>query len=364
MAAGSRPMSVLSRREDDKIRNWIRKKSSLRTLSTGKTVLQATHQALTTMAITTALAIDKTITLNINGSTQRIRLCAARADLPPLLVVQAGPGLPMFHEVTKFQRRLSLERDFLVGYWEQRGCGIAPAQDARSVSFQQQVDDLRAVLQWLHQHTTHPVVLFGISLGGAVVLRAAEHERDQCRAVVLVSPDLHTAMSDAAVHDFLQQESAQAGNGRLSVRVNKLAAPPYVEPAGLQQRARLLADLGTIERGKRFSALLREMLFNLVRTYGLAGAVKALRNMTLIQRKMLPELVSLDLLTNPSHLAIPVHYVFGEQDALNPATLVKQLSAAVAAQVSTVTVVPDAGHMVHFDQPAIVRSIALSVVTP
>jgi pimeloyl-ACP methyl ester carboxylesterase len=79
---------------------------------------------------------------------------------------------------------------------------------------------------------------------------------------------------------------------------------------------------------------------------------------------MLPELVSLDLLTNTPHVACPVHYVFGEQDALNPATLVKQLSAAVTAAASTVTVVPDAGHMVHFDQPEIVRSIAVSVVMP
>src|SRR5262245_28147064 len=283
------------------------------------------------MAITTALAMDKTITLNIYGSTQRIRLCAARAELPPLLVVQAGPGLPLLHEATKFQRRLNLERDFLVSYWEQRGCGVASAQDARTVSLQRQVDDLRAVLQWLQRQTSQPVVLFGISLGGAIVLRAAEYERDRCRAVVVVSPDLHTAMSDAAAHNFLQQQSGRPGNGRLSERVKKLPHPPYIEPAVLQQRARLLADLGTIERGKTFTALLREMLFSMVRTYGLVGVVKALRNMNLIQRKMLPELVSLDLLTNRPHVAIPVHYVFGEQDALNPATLVNQLSAAVAA---------------------------------
>src|SRR5262245_54507270 len=131
------------------------------------------------MAITTAIAMDKTIPLSINASTQRIRLCAAHAEFPPLLVVQAGPGLPLLHEVTKFQRRLNLERDFLVSYWEQRGCGAASAQDARTVSLHQQVDDLRAVVQWLHQQTNQPIVLFGISLGGAVVLRAAEHERDR-----------------------------------------------------------------------------------------------------------------------------------------------------------------------------------------
>jgi hypothetical protein len=67
---------------------------------------------------TRAPAIDKTITLDINGSRQSIRLCAARTGLPPLLIVQGGPGLPLLHEVAKFQRLLNLENDFLVGYWE------------------------------------------------------------------------------------------------------------------------------------------------------------------------------------------------------------------------------------------------------
>src|ERR1700691_5611476 len=85
----------------------------------------------------TPLAIDKTVKLEINGSTQHIRLCAERAGSAPILIVQAGPGLPLLHEVAKFQRHLELEGEFLVGYWEQRGCGNASRHDARSVSLQQ-----------------------------------------------------------------------------------------------------------------------------------------------------------------------------------------------------------------------------------
>src|ERR1700691_6026822 len=84
----------------------------------------------------TPLAIDKTVKLKINGSTQQICLCAERAWLPPILVVQAGPGLPLLHEVAKFQRHLQLESEFLVGSWEQRGCGNASRQAESSVSLQ------------------------------------------------------------------------------------------------------------------------------------------------------------------------------------------------------------------------------------
>jgi pimeloyl-ACP methyl ester carboxylesterase len=310
------------------------------------------------MAIRTRLAIDTTVTLDVNGSTQRIRLCAERTGLPPLLIVQGGPALPLLNEVAKFQQRLRLEKDFLVAYWEQRGCGAASQEDAKSVSLQQQVDDLRFVLRWLHDDTKQAVTLFGISIGGTIALRAAEQEPDRVKAVVAISPDSQTALSDTSADAFLQKESA--ASRRLSRRVTKLGKPPYVDLSAFQRRASLLADLGAIERGKTFNALLRETLFSMLRTYGVVGAVKALRNMNLVMRTILPELVSVDLLAHPPRLAMPVHYLFGEQDALTPASVVKDLPAAIAAPANTVLLVPDAGHMVHFDQPDIVRRVTVS----
>ena len=62
----------------------------------------------------TMLAMDKTIKLEINDSTQQIRICAERDGLPPILIVQAGPGFPLLHEVAKFQRCLNLEKDFFL----------------------------------------------------------------------------------------------------------------------------------------------------------------------------------------------------------------------------------------------------------
>jgi len=310
------------------------------------------------MAKRTRFAIDRTITLDINGAHQRIRLCAARTGLPPLLVVQGGPGLPVLHEVARFQRLLNLEKDFLVTYWEQRGCGDVSSHDTGSVSLQQQVADLRTVLQWLYDETKQGIIVLGISWGGTIALQAVDQELDRAKAVIAVSPDLQTARSDASVHAFLQAQSVRAASRRLRRRVTKLGMPPYVDSTTFQRRATLLADLGTIERGKAFATLFREMLFALVRTYGAVGALRALRNMNLIQRKLLPDVVSLDLLANPPRVTIPVHYVFGEQDALSPAAVVKRLPAAIPAPASTVVQLPDAGHMVHFDQPAIVRSIA------
>jgi pimeloyl-ACP methyl ester carboxylesterase len=303
------------------------------------------------------IAIDKTITLDINGSRQSIRLCAARTGLPPLLIVQGGPGLPLLHEVAKFQRRLNLENDFLVGYWEQRGCGNTSRNDAQSVSLPQQVDDLRSVLRWLHAETQQRVLMFGVSWGATIVLQAVEHESDHVTSVVAISPDLQTTGSDAGAYAFLQEQALRAERRGVGRRVMKLGRPPYLDLAEFQRRARLLADLGTIERKRSFSGLLRELLFGLMRTYGVVGAVRALRNMNIVQRKLLPDIAALDLFAHPPRVTVPVHYVFGEQDALTSVSVVTELPALIAPRNSTGLRVPNAGHMVHFDQPQIVRSI-------
>lgn len=303
------------------------------------------------------LAIDTTVPLRINGSQQRVRLRAARSGLPPLLIVQHGPGFPLLHEVSKFERRLQFEQNHLVAYWEQRGCGNAPADDARSVSLTQQVDDLVAVINWLGDEARQPVLLFGISLGATLSLLAAERVGNGVKAVIANSPDLNTRAGDAAVEAFLHDRVQRAGSVRLQRALIKLGPPPYVDPGRFQRRATLLGSFGSIEHGKTFNATLRETLLAMIGTYGIFGTVRALRNMNTIQRRLLADVAPLDLLTRPPRVTVPVHYVFGEQDALTAAFTVGDLPSVLGGPGTTAIRVPDAGHLVHFDQPATVRSV-------
>ena len=308
--------------------------------------------------MTPALAVDETITLDINGSQQRVRLCATQPGLPPLLIVQHGPGVPVLHEVAKFQRRLQFERNYLVVYWEQRGCGNASAAEAKRVSLAQQVDDLRAVLRWVTDRTQQSVLLFGISIGATLSLLAAAQEAACVKAVVANSPDLDTRAGDAAVDAFLHEQVRNNGSRRARRALTKLGPPPYLQPRSFQRRATLLADFGSIERGKTFLAMVREMLAAMLRTYGIAGTAKALRNMNIIQRRMLADIAPLDLLTNPPRLAVPVHFVFGTHDALTAAFRPDELPARIGAPGTTAIRVADAGHLVHFDRPDVLQSVA------
>lgn len=306
-------------------------------------------------------AVDETIALEINGSHQRVRLCAARIGLPPVVVVQQGPGFPLLHEVAKFQRRLDLERGRLVVYWEQRGCGNASSKDARSVSLARQVEDLQAIVRWVADRTQQRVLIFGVSIGATISLLAAADEGARITAVIANSPDLQTRAGDAAVDRFLHEYVRRAGTRRLERALMKLGPPPYFEPRAFQRRAVLLADFGSIERGRTFNALLGETLIAMVRTYGISGTVRAMRNMNIVQRALLTEIGSLDLFAHPPQISVPVHFVFGEQDALTAAFMSNELPAAIGGPGTTAVRVADAGHLVHFDRPDIVRAIVEKV---
>ncbi|MEP6848545.1 MAG: alpha/beta hydrolase [Acidobacteriota bacterium] len=298
-------------------------------------------------------AIDRTMSVEINGSMQRIRICSENAASPPVIVVQAGPGFPVLHEVRKFQRKLALERKLAVCYWDQRGCGKASKQDAESVSFQQQVNDLRALIRWAVKNSGRKVTLLGVSLGATYSLLAAEQEQHNVNAVVVISPDINIAESDASTAEFLAAR-APTMSRRFNSNLKKLGDPPYEDPQRFQLRARLLLDAGVIENGKRFNATAVELLTGLFRTYGPVGAANALRGMNIIQAALLSEIARLNVLTDLPLLDVPVHCILGDLDPLMP-TVARDRLARLSGY--SVTNIPEAGHMAHFDRPHIVSSI-------
>lgn len=300
--------------------------------------------------------IDHLSDLQILGSRQRVRVCASHAGLPPLLMVQAGPGLPLLNEVPQLQRTLRLETHFTVYYWEQRGCGPASRQDTQTVSLAQQVEDVSAVIQHIARETHKDVTVLAVSIGATASLMAAARGVPGLRALVAISPDLKFPDVDLFVASYLYAGATPA----LRAKLDKLGPPPYLEPARLQQRARYLIQLGAIRRDCSFMTMTRELLVSCLRAYGLWGSFKTLRNMSLVQARMQPDLVELDLFPRLPQIRVPVHYVVSPQDPLVPPKILKMLQDLAPKLGQAVTVIPEARHMVHLDSPNAVRAVLKS----
>ena len=302
------------------------------------------------------LELDEAVSLDVEGVEQRLRLCAARRGLPPVLIIQGGPGLPLLNEVPRFQSRLSLEDDYTVAYWDQRGCGPAARETADTVGLGRLLDDLCCVLRHLHARTGRKITLLGISIGGTLAMQAAARERDIVSKVVAISPDLDAAASDEYAYEILNDRSMKRRDERMAGILRRLGPPPYTSPSRFQQRLRLLANEGSIERGRQFGGIVAAHLTSLIRCYGPAGAVSALRNSTTIQARLLPALAELRLFDSWPETTVPLRLVFGEDDILTPPSTVEAASRLLKPEDS-LAVLPRAGHMVHFDRPEAVKGI-------
>src|SRR3954454_12062015 len=116
------------------------------------------------------LPIDSLEPVQLGGITQWIRVHAAAAATPPLLLMQQGPGLPIVNEAGGWERLLGLEQDFTVVYWDQRGTGLsARPLLGRSRRFpigvEQMVDDTVTLLELLRERFGRPAVVVGFSFG-------------------------------------------------------------------------------------------------------------------------------------------------------------------------------------------------------
>src|ERR1700685_3107446 len=89
------------------------------------------------------MKIDSLEAVQHGDTTQWIRVRAEDPSNPVLLLIQQGPGLPMINEVRGFEATLGLEKDFIVVYWDQRGCGrsLRGPKGNEGISLQLMVED-------------------------------------------------------------------------------------------------------------------------------------------------------------------------------------------------------------------------------
>src|SRR4029453_17381199 len=80
-------------------------------------VLQSISLPIKTMRVD---SLEKVV---INDSEQWILVRGKSSKAPLILHVQAGPGLPIIPEARAMEKKLNLETDYLVAYWDQRACG-------------------------------------------------------------------------------------------------------------------------------------------------------------------------------------------------------------------------------------------------
>jgi len=309
--------------------------------------------------------IDRREPVQLGESTQWIRIRAANASNPLLLLVQMGPGLPMINEVPAFERALSLEDDFTVIYWDQRGCGrsLRSADATREPSLEAMVGDTERLLALLCDRFDGPAVVAGFSMGATIAALAAARRPDLVAALVTVGMDIDGPAIETSAYQFALAAARARNNRRAIGQLEAIGPPPHVEPRQFATRGRWAANFGGVRTGHTHNSLVRGLLVSLLRSpdYSLADTVRAFRGITAAQAALLPELAALDLPHTLTHLDTPIVMAQGRHDRVAPPATAERYAESLEAPHKQLVWFEHSAHMPHLEEPERFRELLAQV---
>ena len=309
--------------------------------------------------------IDRLEPVQLGESTQWIRIRAANAANPPLLLVQMGPGLPMINEVPAFGRALSLEDDFTVVYWDQRGCGrsLRSVGGTGELSLRAMTGDTERLLALLCDRFDGPAVVAGFSMGATIAALATARRPELVAALVTVGMDIDGPAADDSAYRFALA-AAHARNNRRAIRqLEAIGPPPHLEPRQFATRARWAINFGGARTGHTYNSMNRALLVSLLRSpdYSLPDTVRAIRGITAAQAALVPELAVLDLTHTLTRLDTPIVMAQGRHDQVAPPSAAERYAGLLEAPHKQLVWFEHSAHLPHLEEPERFRQLLAQV---
>ncbi len=294
--------------------------------------------------------------VNINNSQQWILVRGERSDAPLIIHVQAGPGLPMIPEANAIEKLLHLEKDYLVVYWDQRGCGksFTTDLDPKTINISQLTDDVIACTHYLlKKYKKDRAILVGYSVGATISLLAAAKDSSLFQQLFLVGIDIDIPTASKYALEFAMNKARATGSKKRINEITKLGRTRIIETKRFQQRAKLLMDLGGIKIGSSYNQLLVSTIWNMLlsRAYRLKDIVNSIKGMEFSQNALLPEFDTLNLFERIKSVSVPVHFVQGKLDAIAPYQTAVKFYEFLQADEKTFTTFENSAHLPHYEEP-------------
>jgi pimeloyl-ACP methyl ester carboxylesterase len=294
--------------------------------------------------------------ISINGTQQWVLVRSEKEDAPLLIHVQAGPGFPMIPEADSLEQQTHLEQDYLVAYWDQRGCGKSyqKAIDPATINFRQLTDDMIACTRYLlKKYNRQKATLVGYSIGATISLMAAAKESRLFEQLFLVGVDIDLPTANDHALNFASENARESGNRNWMKQVAELRLKTIVDAKTFQIRTKLLTNLGGIHTKAKYQQLLFATIGNMLRSraYKLSDIPRTIRGMEFCQNALLRELNTLNLFDTVQKIAVPVHFVQGKKDAVAPIQTAIDYYKHLQAPEKSFTVFEQSAHMPHYEEP-------------
>lgn len=285
-------------------------------------------------------SIAELTAVDVNGDEQYLLIRGTDRDLPVLLFLHGGPGMPAMFLAHDFQREL--ERHFIVVHWDQRASGKSFKADAspEQLSTSRLLSDLDVVVDLLRDRLdTDRLWIVGHSHGSYLgVLYARRQEGKVCAFVGIgqVTHDGPTGPVFSVQRRFLEDRREALG----------LEPGVAIDHANLEN---LLFKSGSELYGETsFVPLLVSGL--MAAEYSLFDSLNIAKGSSFSSRHMNYDLPR-DLPAHEWQFDIPVAAIMGRHDMVTPTRLAREYFDRIDAPLKAWYEFEESAHFPHFEQP-------------
>jgi len=309
-------------------------------------------------------SIAKLVEVRLGGGTQTVMLRGRSVRSPVLLYLAGGPGGT---DLGAMRADASLESDFVVATWDQRGTGhsYAAIEPADTFTLDRMVEDTVELTDWLRaRFGKERIHLVGNSWGSVLGALAVQRAPDRYASFVGTGQMVSIAETDRMFWEDTLAWARATGRADLASTLLSNGPPPY--PAD-----RLLDYEPALSHEHEWNAypdldLDREMpaiLF--VPEYDAMDRVNGFRGLLDTLAALYPQLQGLDLREDAATLDVPVYVVLGAHEARGRAVLAREWYRRLVAPSKELVVFEHSGHRPQFEEPAafaaLMRRVAAEV---
>ncbi len=293
-------------------------------------------------------SIAELITVPIGGHEQALMIRGRDVDNPVLLFLAGGPGGT---EIGAMRADVSLEQDFVVVTWDQRGAGksYSALDPTATLTLEQAVADTIALTNYLRDRFAEDrIYLVGQSWGSTLGVLAVQQHPELYYAFVGSGQMVSQRETDIMFWEDTLAWAEQTGNAALAATLRQNGPPPYdnlldYEPA-----------ISHEHDWNRYPELdvSKEMPGNLfVPENSFMDRINGLRGFLDTFSVLYPQLQDIDFRRDIPSLDIPIYMVAGRHEARGRAVLADEWFAMLEAPSKERIVFEASGHRPNFEQP-------------
>jgi pimeloyl-ACP methyl ester carboxylesterase len=287
-------------------------------------------------------------TVTIGGHDQTMMIRGRSVENPVLLYLTGGPGGT---DIGAIRRDVTLEQDFTVVAWDQRGAGksYAALDPTDTFTTNQLVADTVEVTNYLRDRFgQEKIYLVGQSWGSTLGVLAAQQHPELYHAFVGVGQMVSQRETDIMFWEDTLAWAEETGNTGLAETLRRNGPPPY---ENLMHYDPFIAREHDWNPYPEFDSNNEMPAILFVPEYSWMDRINAFKGFLDTAGTLYPQLQGIDFRQNVTALDVPFYMIQGEHEARGRAVLAEEWFDMLDAPSKEAFTFEGAGHRAHFDRP-------------